>query len=69
MTSSESVGGSVDQPSEADPIEVRHRTVAAIEQTGFLVDRELWFAEDASLCSQCHNGCYNDPPPDPPPKK
>ncbi|MFI0464340.1 MULTISPECIES: glycine-rich domain-containing protein [Saccharopolyspora] len=55
--------------SEADPIEVRRRTVEAIEQTGFLVDRELWFAEDTSVCSQCHNGCYNDPPPDPPPKK
>ncbi|QUH02123.1 hypothetical protein HUO13_16180 [Saccharopolyspora erythraea] len=52
-----------------DPIAVRHRTVAAIEQAGYVVDRQLWFLTGSISCSQCHNGCYDDPPPDPPPKK
>ncbi|MBB5160056.1 hypothetical protein [Saccharopolyspora phatthalungensis] len=52
-----------DTAPKGDPIGVRHRTVAAIEQAGYIVDRELWFSEGAMLCSQCHNGCYDDPPP------
>jgi hypothetical protein len=37
------------------------RTVAAIEQAGFVVDSELW--PSTGTCTGCHNGCHDDPPP------
>lgn len=36
----------------------------AVAEAGFFVDEPMWAA--ASNCSQCHNGCHNDPPPNPP---
>lgn len=41
---------------------VLDRTAAAIRKAGFRVDRELWQA-GGDKCSQCHNGCADDPPP------
>lgn len=38
-------------------------TTASIVAAGFIVDAPLW--EDATKCSQCHNGCNNDPAPNP----
>lgn len=38
-------------------------TTKAIVAAGYVVDAPLW--EDAARCSQCHNGCHNDPPPNP----
>lgn len=35
----------------------------AVIEAGFIVDAAMW--ESAAKCSQCHNGCSNDPPPDP----
>jgi hypothetical protein len=37
------------------------RTVEAIRNAGFVVDPDLWPAN--ANCSQCKNGCYDDPPP------
>jgi hypothetical protein len=39
------------------------RTAPAVAEAGFVVDELLW--ADTGGCSQCHNGCHNDPPPDP----
>jgi hypothetical protein len=42
------------------------RTVAAIERAGFVVDVELWPSVTGKCndpCSQCKNGCADDPPP------
>ena len=50
-----------------DPAEVSRTTMEAIEAAGFVVDHELWDI-GRRLCSQCFNGCADDPPPDPPPK-
>jgi hypothetical protein len=44
------------------------RTADAIAEQGFAVDFELWMAEFANCdvnCSQCKNGCSDDPPPSP----
>jgi hypothetical protein len=44
------------------------RTVAAIEAAGFGVDATLWPAVTGKCndpCSQCKNGCADDPPPAP----
>jgi len=41
------------------------RTIAAIDETGFVVDRELWAHADTGSCTGCHNGCHDDPPPAP----
>jgi len=38
------------------------RTALAVAEAGFIVDELLW--ANAGQCSQCHNGCHNDPPPD-----
>jgi hypothetical protein len=54
-------------PEVGDPVDLTERTVSAIEAAGYHVDRELWAKRP--LCSQCHNGCYNDPPPNPPPRR
>ncbi|WP_116205629.1 glycine-rich domain-containing protein [Amycolatopsis circi] len=45
--------------------EMMNRTTSAIEAAGFAVDRELWFTSAAKCanCSQCKNGCTDDPPP------
>lgn len=48
-------------------VEIVDRAVLAIRRAGFRVDHELW--DKKGLCSQCHNGCADDPPPNPPPKK
>jgi hypothetical protein len=43
-----------------------NRTVRAIEQAGFMVDADLWPAATDKCnvrCSQCKNGCTDDPPP------
>lgn len=42
-----------------------NRTTVAIQAAGFAVDRELWFTSAAKCakCSQCKNGCTDDPPP------
>jgi hypothetical protein len=39
------------------------RTVAAVEEAGFVVDLDLWAQAPASDCTGCHNGCHDDPPP------
>jgi hypothetical protein len=39
------------------------QTTAAIVAAGYVVDAPMW--EDEGNCSQCHNGCSDDPPPDP----
>lgn len=39
------------------------QTVEAIINAGFTVDQELWPVN--ANCSQCKNGCYDDPPPPP----
>jgi hypothetical protein len=42
------------------------RTVAAIERAGYAVDPALWPAVSGKCnvnCSQCKNGCSDDPPP------
>jgi hypothetical protein len=42
------------------------RTVAAIDAAGFVVDAALWPAITDKCnvrCSQCKNGCADDPPP------
>ncbi|WP_410654142.1 glycine-rich domain-containing protein [Amycolatopsis sp. lyj-112] len=42
------------------------RTVAAIERAGYAVDPALWPAVKGDCdvnCSQCKNGCSDDPPP------
>lgn len=44
---------------EASPWE----TTAAMVAAGYVVDAPMW--ERSGNCSQCHNGCHNDPPPDP----
>jgi hypothetical protein len=49
-----------------DPIEILARTVSAIEDAGFRVDHELWAKKP--VCTPCHNGCADDPPPNPPPR-
>jgi hypothetical protein len=36
-------------------------TVACIREAGYHVDDELWFT--GAKCTQCHNGCHDDPPP------
>ncbi|MBP2472406.1 hypothetical protein JOF53_001278 [Crossiella equi] len=44
------------------------RTVEAIQETGLTVHPELWPLAEAIACrkcSQCHNGCSDDPPPSP----
>jgi hypothetical protein len=38
-------------------------TTAAIVAAGYVVDAPLW--ERAANCSQCKDGCHDDPPPDP----
>ena len=38
-------------------------TTQAVAEAGFVVDEPLWVS--TGQCSQCHNGCHNDPPPDP----
>jgi hypothetical protein len=39
-------------------------SAAAVAEAGFVVDEPLWAS--TGNCSQCHNGCHNDPPPNPP---
>ncbi|GAA4415388.1 glycine-rich domain-containing protein [Actinokineospora soli] len=41
------------------------RTVEAIERRGFDLDPDLWPQTGAKCqrCTQCHNGCADDPPP------
>jgi hypothetical protein len=53
---------SEEQDAEGDTQAVLDRTAAAIRKVGFRVDRELWQA-GGDKCSQCHNGCADDPPP------
>jgi hypothetical protein len=39
------------------------RTIAAIDDAGFVVDPDLWPLAKVSSCTGCHNGCHDDPPP------
>jgi hypothetical protein len=41
------------------------RTVNAMRAAGYVVDSDLWLASGQAKCSQCHNGCHDDPPPPP----
>ncbi|WP_199040007.1 glycine-rich domain-containing protein [Glycomyces salinus] len=43
---------------------VLDQTMAAIRAAGMWVDEELWRVDVGVKCSQCHNGCADDPPPD-----
>jgi hypothetical protein len=53
-----------DERGKEDVQSVLDRTAAAIRKAGFRVDRELWQADGGGdKCSQCHNGCADDPPP------
>ncbi|MFD9887978.1 glycine-rich domain-containing protein [Amycolatopsis sp. NPDC059027] len=57
-----------DDDSSGTPLrDVMRRTVTAISAAGFAVDHELWFTPSAQCadCSQCKNGCSDDPPPPP----
>jgi hypothetical protein len=38
-------------------------TALAVAEAGFVVDDLLWAS--TGQCSQCKDGCHNDPPPDP----
>lgn len=38
------------------------RTIAAIQDAGFVVDDALWHTP-GEACTGCHNGCHDDPPP------
>jgi len=50
---------------DATLVDTMARTTAAIAYAGFAVDDELWFTGSAKCakCSQCKNGCTDDPPP------
>ncbi|ADP83221.1 glycine-rich domain-containing protein [Pseudofrankia inefficax] len=49
-----------DEPGEAPAgVADRGATVAAIRQAGYEVHADLWFA--AGQCSQCYQGCHDDP--------
>jgi len=39
-------------------------TARAIVAAGYVVDAPMW--EEAAKCTGCHNGCHDDPPPNPP---
>jgi hypothetical protein len=55
-----------EEPASADESAVQavlDQTVAAIRAAGMWVDEELWRADGGIKCSQCHNGCADDPPP------
>jgi len=39
------------------------RTALAVAEAGFVVDELLW--ANTGGCSQCKDGCHDDPPPDP----
>jgi hypothetical protein len=47
---------------EAGSGAVVDRTVDAIRAAGYQVDEDLWLSGQAA-CTQCHNGCHDDPPP------
>lgn len=49
---------------DADPRAELEATVAAIGAAGYRVDDDLWVA-GARDCSQCKDGCHDDPPPNP----
>lgn len=52
-------GDGAPEARSADP----WQTTAAIVAAGYVVDAPMW--EREGNCSQCHNGCSDDPPPDP----
>ncbi|MGW4485135.1 glycine-rich domain-containing protein [Amycolatopsis sp. NPDC004368] len=54
-----------DEIGEIPLVDMMARTTAAIRSAGFAVDDELWFtgAAKCAKCSQCKNGCTDDPPP------
>ncbi len=41
-----------------------NQTMQAIKAAGFATDAELWLTD--GRCSQCKDGCADDPPPNPP---
>lgn len=55
-----------DPAAEEDVQAVLDRTAEAIRSAGYAVDEELWRVGGAVKCSQCNNGCADDPPPIPP---
>jgi|SRR5882757_7055144 len=50
------------RPADGPALALR-RTVAAMRNTGYVVDDELWFSSAGASCTGCHNGCHDDPPP------
>jgi len=56
-----------DEPSAENDEEIQavlDRTMTAISNAGLTVDEELWRVKGGVKCSQCHNGCADDPPPE-----
>ncbi|GAA0606544.1 hypothetical protein GCM10010174_24420 [Kutzneria viridogrisea] len=51
-------------PSDGDSFILMNRAVQAIRAAGYTTDDALWF--DDAKCTQCHGGCADDPPPNPP---
>jgi hypothetical protein len=39
-------------------------TTRAVMAAGYIVDAPMW--EGTAKCTGCHNGCHDDPPPNPP---
>ncbi|THV35690.1 glycine-rich domain-containing protein [Glycomyces buryatensis] len=52
-----------EEQGEADVQAVLDRSAAAIRKAGFRLDAELWSSLKAGKCSQCKDGCADDPPP------
>lgn len=55
-----------EQDGEGDVQAVLDRSAKAIRKAGYRVDTELWSTLKAGTCSQCKDGCADDPPPVPP---
>ena len=51
-----------DEPDDAES-RTAWETTTAMVAAGYVVDAPLW--ERSANCSQCHNGCSDDPPPNP----
>lgn len=51
---------------ETDVQDVLDQTAKAIRRAGYWVDAELWSTLKAGTCSQCKDGCADDPAPVPP---
>ncbi|HJQ44990.1 MAG TPA: hypothetical protein VJ870_01530 [Amycolatopsis sp.] len=56
-----------DETGDVPLVDMMRRTTDALRAAGFVVDDPLWFtgAAKCAKCSQCKNGCTDDPPPSP----